>query len=159
MKASDTQVAGDHYKRLSPEPWEVMEGWNREHFKGFLRYSALKRLGRWDSKDNALQDVRKAIHELTRLEELLEEDAGAAYMEESQKLDMNRKEVPGTLDFDTIKKAQETLRRYTRPEKPLDMHPAAKATMPTEPEVEHIDKLDEGRTRRFAPITIPDHLG
>ena len=76
-KASETQVAGDHYKRLKPEPWEIMEGWNREHFIGFLRYNALKRLGRWDSKDGALQDVTKAIHELTRLKELLEEDAQA----------------------------------------------------------------------------------
>ena len=72
LKASDFQVAGDHYKRLTPEPWDVMEGWNREHFIGFLRYSALKRLGRWDSKDGALQDVTKAIHELTKLKEILE---------------------------------------------------------------------------------------
>lgn len=71
MSANDRQVAGDHYKCLKPQPWEVMEGWDREHFIGFLRFSALQRLGRWDSKDNALQDVEKAIHELEKLAELL----------------------------------------------------------------------------------------
>lgn len=73
-KASDTQIGGTHYKNLNPEPWDVMEGWNKEHFIGFLRYSALKRLGRWDSKDSALQDIKKAHQELGKLIELLEED-------------------------------------------------------------------------------------
>lgn len=73
-KPSDRQVGGNHYKQIKPEPWEVMHGWDKEHFIGFLRYCAVKRLARWDSKDGALQDVRKAIHELQRLEEILAEE-------------------------------------------------------------------------------------
>ena len=74
VQPNDRQVGGNHYKQLKPEPWEIMEGWNREHFKGFLRFCAMKRLGRWDSKDNPLQEVEKAIHELQKLAELLRED-------------------------------------------------------------------------------------
>jgi len=69
----DIQIGGDHYKKLSPQPWEVMEGWGpREHFIGFLRFNILKRLGRWDSKDSALQDAKKARHELDKLIEIME---------------------------------------------------------------------------------------
>jgi hypothetical protein len=69
-----TQVGGTHYKDLKIQPWEVMESWNREHFIGFLRYCILKRVGRWDSKDGALMDMKKARHELDKMIEMLEEE-------------------------------------------------------------------------------------
>lgn len=74
-KAIDRQVGGSHYKDLGyGEPWKIMEVWDREHFKGFLRYNALKRLGRWNKKEPVLCNIEKAIHELQRLAELLRED-------------------------------------------------------------------------------------
>ncbi len=98
MSASDKQEGGDHYKKITPEPWDVMYGWNREHYIGFLRYCALKRLGRWDGKDGALKEVRKAIHELQRLEEVLAEDervrvSGAPYEIHRKDIHQHRAEV------------------------------------------------------------------
>lgn len=72
MSADDIQIGGTHYKDLKIQPWSVMEAWGpKEHFVGFLRFNALKRLGRWDSKDSAIQDAEKAIHELTKMVEVM----------------------------------------------------------------------------------------
>lgn len=70
-KQNERQVGGDHYKQLDPEPWDVMENWNPEHFVGFLRYSAMKRIARWESKDNAIQECEKAAHELLKCAEVM----------------------------------------------------------------------------------------
>lgn len=75
MSANDIQEGGSHYKDLGIEPWDIMEEWNREHFIGFLRFCILKRLGRWDTKDGALLDMKKARHELDKLIEVLEDEA------------------------------------------------------------------------------------
>lgn len=73
ITAIDTQVGGSHYKDLKIQPWEVMSAWGpKDHFIGFLRFCILKRLGRWDSKDSALQDMKKARHEMDKLIEILE---------------------------------------------------------------------------------------
>lgn len=70
---NESQVGGTHYKDMEIQPWEVMGAWGpNEHFIGFLRFCILKRLGRWDSKDSALLDMRKARHEMDKLIELLE---------------------------------------------------------------------------------------
>lgn len=75
MSANDTQVGGTHYKDLKIQPWEVMEAWGpKEHMIGFLRFCILKRLGRWDSKDSAIQDMKKARHELDKLIEIMESE-------------------------------------------------------------------------------------
>ena len=70
-KQNERQIGGDHYKRLEPEPWMIMESWDVVHFIGFLRYSALKRIARWESKDNAIQECEKAAHELLKCAEVM----------------------------------------------------------------------------------------
>lgn len=62
------QVGGDHYTRLSVQPWEAMEAWmSTDEFRGYLRGNALKYLARAGSKGDARQDYAKAMHYLVRL--------------------------------------------------------------------------------------------
>lgn len=60
----DTQVAGEHYKYLKPQPIEVIEAWGI----GFHLGAALKYIARAGKKpgNNAKQDIEKAIWFLRR---------------------------------------------------------------------------------------------
>jgi len=60
----------DHYKLLSPEPWDVISAWNLDYW----RASALEYIARAGRKDSAELDIRKAINYLNRyLQELTKE--------------------------------------------------------------------------------------
>lgn len=73
MKANDRQVAGTHYKDMSIEPWDVIDTWPIEQRIGAYRAGALKYLMRMGSKDEQLQEIKKAQHYIEKLIEVLED--------------------------------------------------------------------------------------
>lgn len=74
ISARDIQVGGTHYKSLSVQPWDVVDTWPVEQQIGFYRGNALKYLMRMGSKDEALQEIKKAAHYVQKLIEVLESD-------------------------------------------------------------------------------------
>ena len=65
---SKTQVGGDHYTRLSIQPWDVMRSWfGAEAFQAYLLMNALKYIAR-DKHDKG-EDIAKAIHYLQAWQE------------------------------------------------------------------------------------------
>lgn len=69
--ALDTQVGGDHYKKLGDyQPWEVLRHWlTPEEFRGYMKGTAIAYLARERDK-GGMQDIAKAAHTLTGLTEL-----------------------------------------------------------------------------------------
>ncbi len=68
---SDIQVEGDHYKKMSIEPWDVMEvALTEEEFKGYLKGNFIKYAMRDGKKPGAIRDVDKAWHYKTKLDEV-----------------------------------------------------------------------------------------
>lgn len=68
-EAENTQVGGDHYRKLAIQPWAAMEAWmTPEQFKGYLIGCAIKYLAR--NKNDAAEDHRKAAHYLQKLIEV-----------------------------------------------------------------------------------------
>lgn len=79
MSAKDTQVGGDHYLKMGVEPWDVIDSWKTSARCGFYRGNALKYLMRAGTKGDdenrtaaAVEDLKKAIHYLSKLIEVLE---------------------------------------------------------------------------------------
>ena len=73
MSADDYQVAGSHYQSKKVQPWAAMEAWmSQEEFVGFLRGNCIKYLARSGSKDDELQEYKKAAHYLQKMIEVLE---------------------------------------------------------------------------------------
>ena len=70
-KAGDTQVAGDHYKKMGVEPWDVVDTWPIEQRIGAYRHGALKYLMRMGSKDQNAQEIAKGKHYMEKLLEVL----------------------------------------------------------------------------------------
>lgn len=75
-KANDKQVAGTHYKDMGVQVWDVVDSWPLEQRIGYYRGNALKYVMRCGNKDEATQELKKAIHYLEKLVELLEEQNG-----------------------------------------------------------------------------------
>ena len=75
-KANQMQVAGNHYKEAGVQPWQVIDTWPVEQQIGFHRGNALKYLMRMGSKDERLQEIKKARHYLDKLIEVLEKKNG-----------------------------------------------------------------------------------
>jgi hypothetical protein len=73
-RANDTQVGGTHYKNMGVEPWDVVDTWTLEQRIGAYRHGALKYLMRMGTKDEQLQEIKKAAHYLQKLIEVLEND-------------------------------------------------------------------------------------
>lgn len=71
--AMDTQVGGDHYKKLGDyQPWEVLQRWlTPEEFHGYMKGSAIAYLAREKDK-GGLADIKKAAHTLQALIEIEE---------------------------------------------------------------------------------------
>ena len=69
-RASDTQVGGDHYKKLGEhQPWDVLQTWlTPEEYRGWQKGTAIVYLAREKSKGGD-QDIQKALHHLQRLTE------------------------------------------------------------------------------------------
>lgn len=72
MNADSYQVAGDHYKNMPRQPWEVMaEQLTPAEFIGFLKGSIIKYEMRDGKKPGALDDGKKAEHYRVKLGEVL----------------------------------------------------------------------------------------
>ena len=76
QSANDTQHGGDHYKKMGVEPWDVVDTWPLEQRIGYYRGGALKYIMRMGSKDESLQEIRKAEHYIQKLLEVLENQNG-----------------------------------------------------------------------------------
>lgn len=70
--ARDIQIGGEHYKKASLQPWDVVDTWPIEQQVGFHRGNALKYVMRMGTKDENLNEIRKAAHYLQKLGEVLE---------------------------------------------------------------------------------------
>ena len=71
--ANTRQIAGDHYKTKTIQPWDVIDTFPHAEAIGFYRGNAIKYLMRAGSKtDNpARQDYEKALHYIEKLLETL----------------------------------------------------------------------------------------
>lgn len=70
------QIGGDHYASKAIQPWDAMEAWlSPKAFQGYLRGNAIKYLARAGNKGDALEDYQKAQHYLSRLIEVMTNDA------------------------------------------------------------------------------------
>lgn len=76
--ASQRQVAGDHYKQMAVQPWDVVDTWPRDQRIGAYRAGALKYLMRMGTKDQNVQEIAKGQHYMEKLLEVLREDGDAA---------------------------------------------------------------------------------
>ena len=74
--ANDKQVAGTHYKDMGVQVWDVVDSWPLEQRIGYYRGNALKYVMRCGNKDEATQELKKAIHYLEKLVEILEDKNG-----------------------------------------------------------------------------------
>lgn len=74
--ALDTQVGGDHYKKLGIyQPWEVVNRWlTKEEFHGYMKGTAIAYLAREKDKGGN-QDIEKAVHTLQGLLEFESKEA------------------------------------------------------------------------------------
>lgn len=68
-KASERQVGGDHYKRMEPQPWDVVLAWERQGAIGHCEATAIEYLARWRRK-GGMDDLRKAVHWIEKLIEV-----------------------------------------------------------------------------------------
>ena len=69
--AHSKQIAGDHYKRMDIQPWDVIDFGPKEQALGFYRYNALKYVMRAGEKGDFKEDIAKAHHYLEKLLEIL----------------------------------------------------------------------------------------
>lgn len=87
--ANAVQIGGTHYKRLQPEPWDVIMAWDRDYLVG----SAIKYLSRWESK-GGIEDLRKAVHFINKRIELAEAERAAEHRRVEQRMATLVAEVP-----------------------------------------------------------------
>lgn len=67
--ANAQQIGGNHYTRLSVQPWAAMASWmSRDAFNGFLRGNVIKYVAR---DKGGIEDLKKARHYLDKLIEEL----------------------------------------------------------------------------------------
>lgn len=71
--ANDIQVGGTHYKTMGVEPWDVVDSWPLEQQIGYYRGNALKYLMRMGRKDESVQELKKSLHYMQKLIEVLSE--------------------------------------------------------------------------------------
>jgi hypothetical protein len=69
------QYGGEHYKKMTVSPWDVIDSFPIEQKIGAYRANAVKYLLRMGSKDDSILEVKKAIHYLRKLVKILEDDA------------------------------------------------------------------------------------
>lgn len=69
--ANSRQIAGDHYKRMDVQPWDVIDYGPKQQAIGFYRYNALKYIMRAGEKGDFKEDIAKAQHYLEKLLEIL----------------------------------------------------------------------------------------
>lgn len=71
MSANDVQIGGSHYKDMGQfQPWDVLRHWmTAEEYRGWMKGNALVYLAR-EGKKGADEDLKKALHTLTKLVEV-----------------------------------------------------------------------------------------
>ena len=69
VPARERQVAGNHYASMTIQPWDVIEEYGLDFYRG----NVLKYLLRADRKGAKLEDLKKARHYLDRVIELEEQ--------------------------------------------------------------------------------------
>jgi hypothetical protein len=72
MNAKRKQEGGTHYVQMSVQPWDVVDTWPLEQRIGFFRGNAVKYLMRMGSKDEQVQELKKARHYIDKLIEVLD---------------------------------------------------------------------------------------
>jgi hypothetical protein len=70
MSARDVQYGGDHYVKMSIQPWDAIKAWELGFFDG----NAVKYIARWRVK-GGVEDLEKAKH---YLEELIEQQRSSS---------------------------------------------------------------------------------
>lgn len=73
----DEQFGGDHYKKLSVQPWDVVDQWHLRERVGFYRGNCLKYAMRMGSKGASLEDAEKLAHYARKLVAVLKEVSDA----------------------------------------------------------------------------------
>jgi len=74
LPANSIQVGGDHYKQYGDlQPWDAIIAWNC----GYLDGAAIKYIARYRHK-GGITDLKKAIHYLQKLIEVLESSPNQA---------------------------------------------------------------------------------
>ena len=63
LPARERQVAGDHYRQFKIQPWDVIDEYDLDFYRG----NVLKYLLRADRKGAKLEDLKKARHYLDRV--------------------------------------------------------------------------------------------
>lgn len=72
--ALSIQVGGSHYKDMAVQPWQAMEAWlTAEEYRGYHKGVAIAYLARERDK-GGMEDIKKAIHHLQRLVEMVQDD-------------------------------------------------------------------------------------
>jgi len=71
LNAGEYQVGGNHYQKMGIQPWQVFDTWPVEQQIGFHRGNAIKYLMRLGSKDEQLQEAKKALQYCQKLIEVL----------------------------------------------------------------------------------------
>lgn len=71
LTAGEYQVGGDHYQKMGIQPWQVFDTWPLDQQIGFHRGNAIKYLMRLGSKDEQLQEAKKALQYCQKLVEVL----------------------------------------------------------------------------------------
>lgn len=67
------QVGGSHYKDMAIQPWEALEAWlTPEEYRGYHKGVAVSYLAR-ERQKGGTQDIKKAIHHLSRLVEMIDD--------------------------------------------------------------------------------------
>lgn len=76
MSADSYQVGGSHYKNMKISPWDYMASClSEDEFVGYLRGNVIKYISRAGAKgdaDDALNDLKKAMHYLEKLLEVVD---------------------------------------------------------------------------------------
>jgi len=71
-EANKIQIGGEHYKRLKPEPWDVISAWGLGYFDG----NVIKYVARFRHK-GGVESLKKARHYLDKLIEQIEAEERA----------------------------------------------------------------------------------
>ncbi len=72
VRADDRQVGGDHYKKMTLQPWELMQlVMTKAEFIGFLKGNIIKYAMRQGRKEGSDTDGEKALHYMQKLNEFL----------------------------------------------------------------------------------------
>lgn len=71
MTEQARQAGGDHYVRMSVQPWDVIDTWPVEQQIGYHRGNILKYLMRMESKEDRLVQCDKLLHCAQKLRSIL----------------------------------------------------------------------------------------